>query len=124
MAKTNKNSSLIDTSVLDELKSIMEDEFNDVLQVFLDESVNIMSEIHMAFEDESENLVDAVNALKSCSNNVGARVLADIAEDIKQSLLSEDIDNAKSRLGELQDAFTETHGFIKKCLQENMNKVA
>ncbi|MEO1926283.1 MAG: Hpt domain-containing protein [Gammaproteobacteria bacterium] len=65
---------LVDEAALDELRSIMEEEFVDVLQVFLEESVNLMSEIHTGFEEESENLTRAVHTLKSCSKNVGAKM--------------------------------------------------
>lgn len=60
---------LIDTAILDELESIMEEEFADVLQVFLEESVSLMSEIHTAFSEESDNLTRAVHTLKSCRKN-------------------------------------------------------
>lgn len=121
---TKSNSSLIDESVLNELKSIMDDEFADVLQVFLEESVRLMSEIHLAFEEESENLTDVVQMFRSCSNNVGAMRLEEIAEDMQQCLESDDVSSAKNRLDELQDVFTQSHALIKKCMQDNMDRVA
>jgi histidine phosphotransfer protein HptB len=117
-------SSLIDESVLDELKSIMDDEFVDVLQVFLEESVNLMSEIHTAFEEDSENLKRAIHTFKSCSRNVGAVRLGDITEVMKGHIDNDDIASAKNMLDELQDVFTQSHAQIKKCMQDHMDRVA
>ncbi|MBL1142516.1 MAG: Hpt domain-containing protein [Proteobacteria bacterium] len=122
--KNKSNSALIDESILKELKSIMDDEFTDVLQNFLEESVSLMSEIHLAFEEESDNLLDVILSFKSCGNNVGAICLGNIAEDIQQCLVKNDLDSARNRLGELQDIFTQSHVLIKKYLQDNMDKVA
>jgi hypothetical protein len=124
MTNEKKTSLLVDQSVLDELKSIMDDEFTDMLQVFLDDSVRLMSEIHTAFEEGSENLADSVEALAACSSHVGAMQLLDMVKLIKHDLDNENTDDARSKLNELQDVFTQTHVHIKKCLQENMDKVA
>lgn len=117
-------SSFIDQEALNELKSIMEDDFADVLQIFLEESVGLMSEIHDAFAENSDNLVRAVHTLKSCSRNVGAMALGGVAELMEESLLNKDVDTAKSKLEELQDVFAKSHAEINQCMQENMNKVA
>lgn len=122
---TNKNiSSLIDKSILDELNSIMDDEFVDVLQVFLEESVGLMSEIHTAFDEESDNLIRAVHTLRSCSKNVGATHLGNIAEEMKESLVNHDVASAKGKLDELQDIFAQSHAQIRKYMQDYMDKVA
>jgi len=115
---------LIDASVLDELKSIMEEEYTDVLQIFLEESVSLMSEIHTAFAEETDNLTRAVHTLKSCSRNVGAKHLGNIAEKIEEHLINKDVTSAKSSLEELQDIFTQSHAWIKKHMQEHMHKAA
>jgi histidine phosphotransfer protein HptB len=115
---------LIDTSVLDELQSIMEDEFTDVLQIFLDESVSLMSEIHTAFDEESDNLTRVVHTLKSCSKNVGAMRLGNVSEEIEAHLVNKDIATAKTNLDKLQDVFTESHLVMKKYMQDRLHKVA
>ena len=115
---------LVDKTVLDDLETIMEDEFTDVLQVFLEESVNLMSEIHTAFNEESVNLTRFVHTLKSCSKNVGAMRMGSIAEKMEEYLVNEDVASAKSNLDELQDVFTQSHGLIKKIMEDNIHKVA
>ncbi|GEM_PF-2298770 len=123
--ESNKNiPPLIDTRVLDELQLIMEDEFTDVLQVFLDESVSLMLEIHTAFDEQSDNLIRVVHTLKSCSKNVGAMRLGGVAEEMEAYLVNNDIATAKTNLDELQDVFTESHVLIKKHMQDHMRDVA
>ena len=118
------NSVLLDKSVLEDLKLIMEDEFTEILQVFLEESVSLMSEIHYAFEDAPEDATGKVHALKSCGNNVGAIRLSEIAEEIRQHLIDNEITVAKDRLDELQDVFTQSHAQVKKYMKDYMDKVA
>ncbi len=122
--KVKSITTLVDNDVLNELKSIMEEEFADVLQIFLDESVNLMSEIHTAFEEESDNMTRAVHTLKFCSRNVGAMHLGMISEKMEENLINKDIASAKSKLDELQDVFAQSHVLIKKCMQDNMDEVA
>ena len=102
----------------------MEDEFTEVLYVYLEESIQLMSEIHQAFEEAPENTARKIHALKSCSNNVGALRLSDLAEKIRQHLIDNNTDAAKDMLDELQDVFAQTHAQVKKYMKENMNKVA
>ncbi len=115
---------ILDEAVLNELKSIMDDEFSDVLHVFLEESVSIVSDIHVAFKEETENIEMAVSTLIACCNNVGATRLGAIAETMQEYLSKKDIDAAREHLGELQDVFTQSHSQIKKYMQDNMVKVA
>jgi len=115
---------VIDKAALDELKSIMEDDFTDVLQIFLEESVSIMSEIHTGFEETSDSLIRAVHTLKSCSRNVGAMQLGMVAEKMEELLINKDSDSAKNLLEDLQNLFTQSHAEVKKCIQDNIDEVA
>ena len=115
---------LIDTAILDELQSIMEDEYTEVLQIYLEESINLMTDVHSGFLEDSENLLRAVHTLKSCSNNVGARRLGTIAEKMEALLKDNNVESARSYLDELQDVFVQSHALIKKYAQSDMQEVA
>lgn len=115
---------LIDASAMEDLRSIMEDEFAEVLQMYLDESLTLMSDVHDGFSEESDKLIRAVHTLKSSSNNVGAKRLGEIAAKMEALVKAEDIDVAKTHLDELQEVFTETHSLIKKQAQDEVNDVA
>lgn len=122
--KNGEDIALIDESVLKDLKLIMEDEFTEVLQVFLDESVGLMSEIHQAFDEAPDTAAGKVHSLKSCSNNIGAVRLTILAEEIRQRLIDNEVSVAREKLDELQDVFTQSHAQIKKIMKESMDKVA
>ena len=115
---------LIDTNALNELQSIMEEEFAEVLQVFLDESVTLMSEIHAGFEEQADNLTRSVHTLKSCSKNVGAMRLGSIAEKMETHLLKEDVAASKAYLEDLQEVFAQSHALIKEFMQGKIDQVA
>lgn len=122
--KSGEDKELLDKTVLKELKLIMQDEFTEILQRFLDESLSLMSEIHYAFEQTPGDVAEKVHALKSCSNNVGAIRLSEIAEQMRQRLIYNEITVAKDKLDELQDVFTQSHSQVKKYMKDCMDKVA
>jgi len=115
---------LIDKTVLDDLQSIMEDEYTEVLQIYLEESISLMSDIHTAFDEESDNLIRAVHTLKSSSKNVGAVQLGDIAAKMEALLNDNNVVSARTYLDELQDVFTQSHALIKKYAQPEMQEAA
>jgi PAS domain S-box-containing protein len=114
------NGVIIDETVLSSLKEIMEDEFIEVLKLYMDESVSLMSDIHAGFSEEPDELLRAVHTLKSSSLNVGAMCLGDIAANMEALVKSGDIDAAKMYLDDLQDSFTETHSMMNQYAQSNV----
>ncbi len=115
---------ILDEAVLSSLKEIMEDEFVEVLKLYADESVSLMSDIHAGFSQEPDELLRAVHTLKSSSLNVGAIRLGDIAANMEALVKSGDIDAAKMYLDQLQDSFTETHSMLNQYTQSNVNAEA
>ncbi len=120
----NSHGVILDETVLSSLKEIMEDEFVDVLKLYMDESLGLMSDIHAGFSQESDELLRAVHTLKSSSLNVGAMCLGDIAANMEALIKSGDIDAAKMYLDDLQDSFTETHSMINQYTLSHINAEA
>jgi PAS domain S-box-containing protein len=121
----NRNQKVIlDENVLADLKDIMEDEFIEVLQLFLDESVSLMADVHAGFSEETDKLVRAIHTLKSSSRNVGAMHLGEMSEKIEALAKTGDIDSAKLLLDELQQIFIDTHALIKKYIEGGMQRIA
>ena len=82
-----------------------------------------MSDAHAGFYEESGKLLLVVCTLKS-SNNVGAKWLGEITAKMEALVKAGDIDAARTHLDDLQDVFTETHGQIKKYVQNEVHEVA
>ena len=108
---------IIDYKVLEELRSIMDDEFLDVLQVYLDESLSLMNDIHTAFDENREQILPAVSALKSGSMDVGARRLAALAQRLEALVNKQDYAAAALMLGQLHDTFAEAHGELNEIVK-------
>lgn len=115
---------ILDETVLSTLKEIMEDEFVEVLILYMDESVSLMSDIHAGFSQAPDELLRAVHTLKSSSLNVGAMRLGDTAANMEALVKSGDIDAAKMYLDDLQGSFTETHRMMNQYTQSNVNAEA
>ncbi|MCZ6803590.1 MAG: Hpt domain-containing protein [Proteobacteria bacterium] len=115
---------LIDKSVLDELRSIMEDEYTEVLQIYPEESINLMTEIHSGFAEDSENLLRFVHTLKSSSKNVGVMRLGFIAEKMEVLIRDNNVESARTCPDELQDVFAQSHVLIKTHVQGDIQAAA
>lgn len=115
---------VLNKDTLLELSSIMEDEFADILRVYLDELVILMSDVHSGFNEQAELLLRSVHTLKSSSNNVGAEKIAIIAKEMEFLVKENNIEDARTHLSALQDAFTETHAEVKKYMESVINDVA
>jgi PAS domain S-box-containing protein len=115
---------ILDDNVLADLRDIMEDEFMEVLQLFLDESVSLMSDIHAGFSEEPDKLSRSVHTIKSSSRNVGAMRLGQVAEKMEALIKAENIDAAKEYLDEFQEIYIETHSQIKKYIESSIHDLA
>ena len=107
---------VIDQKVIQELQSIMDDEFNEVLRVFLEDSLSLMTDIHTGFENQFDQVLVAIYKLKSTSNNMGARRLAALSQRIETLIQRNETDAAVLMLDELQDTFLEAHAVISEML--------
>ena len=123
-AQTSDISQLIDKDTLEELQAIMEDEYIEVLQIYLDESLSIMTDIHAGFKEGSDSLLRLVHTLKSSSNNVGAKKLGEIAEKMETLIKGDDIDSAKTHLDELQEMFTQSHAELNRYIKKDVKEAA
>jgi len=124
-SKSNEDTPpLIDTAVLDQLQSIMDDEYIEILQIYLEESINLMTEIHSGFAEDSENLMRFVHTLKSSSKNIGVMRLGFIAEKMEALIRDNKVESARTLLNELQDVFAESHALIKIIKQGDIQAAA
>ncbi|MEQ8288877.1 MAG: Hpt domain-containing protein [Gammaproteobacteria bacterium] len=109
---------VIDQNVLDELLSIMEDEYIDILHIYLEDSLSLMNDIHSGFNNYHEQILLPVHTLKSSSKNVGARRLAAVAQKMEILVKEKNYEAAALMLDELQDTFAEAHGTISEIVKK------
>ena len=92
------NSRLIDRDALEALQSIMEDEFIEIIQLYLEESITLMSDVHDGFAGNNQDLLRSVHTLKSSSKNVGAMHVGEIAGTMEALVKDGNVDSAKEHL--------------------------
>ena len=110
---------VLDKEVVNSLKEIMEEDFEDVLREYLNESLCLLREIHEAIEQENvEVFVRASHSLKSSSANIGAMQVSAIAERLEQAGRSGRIDVEKTSLTDLNNAYDRARNALDCELQK------
>ena len=105
---------VIEQADLATLKTIMDDEYPDVLKRFLEESLSLMNAIHISMEENHEQLLTAIEVLVIGSKEVGARRLAVYLQKLQTMMKKKQITMASELLAEIDEIFTETHRQLKK----------
>ncbi len=117
---------LIDKQVLNKLRAIMEDEFDEVISIYLEDSLSLMSDIHDAFIHDPESITRPIHTLKSSSHSVGAKQLAAVAQQMETLVKKHEKPAASAMLDQLQEIYTESHNALVQIQQENKtdNRIA
>lgn len=94
----------VDLEMLSELKDIMEDDFNILIETYLQDSNTRITDITEAYNDrDSEALRGAAHSFKGSSSNVGAVLLADLcktAEDLGREGRVEEVQDLLEKIDE------------------------
>ena len=78
------NDAVIDVSVVEELKEILEEDFADIIETYLEDSPNLISEIHQSFANQDAVILErSAHTLKSSSAGVGANGFAAICAELE-----------------------------------------
>lgn len=117
------NDNAVDTTVLDALHELMEDELFELVEVFLIDGAQAMHEIDQAIlNQEHAVLHERAHTLKSSSGNIGAMTVSDIAFALEKIGMSGSIAGADELLKSLHLQWQHTHRImnnyvdnIKRC---------
>ena len=92
----------VDMDMLSELKEIMEEDFNILIETYIEDSSSRLTDINEAYnERDSEALRGAAHSFKGSSSNVGAVLLADlcrIAEDLGREGRVEEVEDLLTKI--------------------------
>ena len=112
----------IDTSMLDNLSQFLSAEkLQSLLQRYIEDSTRLLEQLEESLADgDAEASRRHTHSLKSTSANVGANPLAKIASELEEFARLEQLDEVKTRLDELQQAFQSTASSIRalKVMQQ------
>ncbi len=107
--RSAKRSPIIDQAAFDTLKDIMEEEFNDLIESYLEDAPKLLDDIKQSARDaDLEVLILAAHTLKSSSSNIGGAALADLALSIEILGKENNLTEASELIPELQSTLTLT----------------
>jgi HPt (histidine-containing phosphotransfer) domain-containing protein len=76
----------VDRQIIDELHEVMEDEFHELLETYLDTAPGFLEQLARAARDgDSEKMILPAHSLKSSSANVGALRLSELAKEVEHA---------------------------------------
>lgn len=106
---------LIDTEALDDLREVLGDELDEIVEQFvaqLDEQVDAVREALAAAD--RQQVVESAHSLKGGAGNFGANRLAAIAAAIERAARDADLPGAGSDLASLLEA---KHGTVARLIE-------
>lgn len=94
----------LDLAALDDLKDMLAEALNEIIDSFLDGLDAELAAIAAATDVDATATRSAAHALKGSAGNLGARVLAGLASDIEKSAMAGDMARCKQLLPALTTA--------------------
>lgn len=113
----NGSNSVIDREVIDELYDVMEDDFADLLVVFLQTAPGLVDEISSGMQiGDMQQVINAAHSLKSGSANLGAMRLSEEARSIEYAAREGGSAIAAERLKSIKEVFDQACHELQKIV--------
>jgi len=107
-------SDLIKIDELEQLKEIMEDEFEMLISLFINDSAELLSNIKKAYEiQDSEAIRLAAHTLKGSSSNMCVSSISEISKEIEEKAKANDLQG----VDELIEQLHVVHPQVSKILE-------
>lgn len=95
------------------LEEIMEDEFPELIQVFLADSDPRIQAMHQAYDDKNcEDLSSISHSFKGASGNISALPLADLCCKIEEKAREEDLEGMSSLIAGVDDEYKNVRSIL------------
>ena len=108
---------LLDYEILEELREVMEEEFTDVLLVYMDNAPKLVEKIKEAADiGDIQGLISPAHSLKSSSANVGAMQVSEFSKQLEHAARSHNFDEAFKGWQGLQQVFPLTYEKLTELL--------
>ncbi|UCP09809.1 Hpt domain-containing protein [Pseudomonas sp. MM213] len=93
----------LDRDVLSALQEVMEDEYSTLLDTFLADSTERLSQLHKA--DDAETLGATAHSFKGSCSNMGAIRLAQLCNELEQRSKQESLEGIEKLISEIDSEF-------------------
>ena len=110
----------VDLELFNEMREIMDDEFSELLQAFIDDTPVLLASIHESIRAEPVDLIATTNAahqIKSTSASLGFLQLAQLADNLEQSGDTK----ASGNLAELYQQADKSFYRLRPFLQQHLS---
>lgn len=96
----------LDYSTISELKELLEDDFNDVIDIYIKSTTKIIEKMILAYNTEDHSEIQRLaHSLKSSSSNVGAKKISTLAKDLEEIDMKNYPSNTKYKIEEINKLF-------------------
>ena len=110
---------VIDTTVLEDIRDLMEDDFPDLVRRFLEDSADLIDQLDQGIaRGDADSVYRAAHTLKSSSAALGALALSDRAKHLEALGRSGVLDSAAAEAAEAHVQFVRAKETLEKCLEE------
>lgn len=107
---------LIDLSTLNDLKEIMQDDFDQLISTFISDGQTQIENLRLAVNcSDTKNIQRIAHALKGSSANLGIHALSESCQDLEHNAA----ENSSAQASELLDKIISHFEAVKKTLEEN-----
>lgn len=98
---------LINTKTLDYLQEVMQEDFFEIIPVYIKSGEEIFSQMPEAYKNEQYDVLERLaHSLKSSTANIGANLLSEMAHELEQKMKDKDTVAAMERIDIMHDHFT------------------
>lgn len=109
----------INSEALDELRSLMGESLNEVLQTFLDFVPDQINELSTAvFNNDADGVFNLAHKMKSSSSSIGALGLAHTAEQIELIGRAGSTEGAAELLQQLKGMYSDAEALLREELKK------
>ncbi len=113
----NENVEHIDLSALAELREVMEEEFDILLETFLHDSEERVEQIKSAVSaHDAEALARAAHSFKGSCTNVGVPVLAQLCMEAEMKGKNGELEGIEALVDAIEKAFSDVSRLLKEQL--------
>lgn len=108
---------LINDEQFEDMRDLLDDDFNDLVQTFIADSKKRLTVLQDAFANHDNAAgFEAAHAMKGASANLGAELLMRLSAQLQEACRNQDLSNQKSALQHLEQALDATEATILKRL--------
>ena len=109
------SSNSIDLDTLNELKEIMEDEFTELVTVFISDGIKQINDLRQAIAVSDDKLIRRIaHTIKGSSSNLGINGLSELSKTLEYKAADNQLNDAEDLLQKINDEYEA----VKKTLEE------